>query len=140
MMGYEIKSYVGVGKIEFGMNESEIFAICGNDFDKYENQFTEGFKLSWNGHGINILCDGSGCCKAVEGGRTANITYKGEILTGKPYKDVKEYLLQYGKDIVEDGDGCTFYDLGIGLYVPTIKDGEQEEVEGVIAFVKGYYD
>ena len=140
MMKNEINSYVGVGEIKFGMTESEIMEICGNDFDKYENQFTEGFKLYWNGHGMNILCDGAGCCQAIEGGQTANITFKGESLTGKPYKDVKQYLLQYGKDIVEDEDGCTFYDLGIGLYVPTIKDGEQEEVEGVIAFVKGYYD
>ena len=139
-MENEVDSYVGVGEIRFGMTEFEIMGICGNDLVKYENQFTEGFKLSWDGRGMNILCDGSGCCEAVEGGRTANITFKGETLTGKPYKDVKKYLLQYGKDIVEDGDGCTFYDLGIGLYVPTIKDGEQEEVEGVIAFVKGYYD
>lgn len=135
-MENEVDSYVGVGEIKFGMTEFEIMGICGNDLVKYENQFTEGFKLSWDGRGMNILCDGSGCCEAVEGGRTANITFKGEILTGKPYKDVKKYLLQYGKDIVEDGDGCTFYDLGIGLYVPTIKDGEQEEVDGVIAFVK----
>ena len=140
MIKNEISSYVGVGKIKFGMKESEIFQICGDDLVKYENLYTDGFKLSWTGHGINILCDGNGCCEAVEGGKSSNISFKGKTLTGKSYKDIKKYLLQYGKDIVEHECGCTISDLGIGVYVPTLKAGEQEEVDGIIAFVKGYYN
>lgn len=103
-------------------------------------KYTDEYQLFWQGKGICIICNKEKECVAIEGDILSKISYKGMELVGKPYNEVKKFLLQYGKEIVEDECGCTIYDLGIGLYVPTLKAGEDEEVEGVIAFVRGYYD
>lgn len=139
MMENEIVSYSGVGAIQFGMNEAEIFELCENNLNKVEGSYTDEFKLFWKGKGISIICNGAGECVAIEGNVLSKINYKGMELIGKPYREVRKFLLQYGKEIVEDECGCTIFDLGIGLYVPTLKDGDGEKVEGVIAFVKDYY-
>lgn len=136
----EISSYHGVGKIQFGMKESQIYNICENKLDKILGKYTDEYQLFWQGKGICIICNKEKECVAIEGDILSKISYKGMELVGKPYNEVKKFLLQYGKEIVEDECGCTIYDLGIGLYVPTLKAGEDEEVEGVIAFVRGYYD
>lgn len=138
-MENEIISYCGVGEIKFGMSEAEIYRICENNLDKIED-YPDEFKLFWDDKGICILCNAEGKCVAIEGNILSKINYKGVELVGKPYKKVRKYLLQFGKEIVEDNCGCTIFDLGIGLYVPTLKDGNSAEVEGAIAFVKGYYN
>lgn len=140
MMKNEIVSYCGVGEIQFGMSEAEIFRICENNLDKVEDEYPDEYKLFWKGKGISIICNGEGECVAIEGNILSKINYKGVELIGKPYKEVRDFLLQFGKEIVENKYGCTIFDLGIGLYVPTLKDGDSEKVEGVIAFVKDYYN
>lgn len=139
-MENEITSYYGVGEIQFGMSEAEIYRICENNLDKVKGKYTEEFKLFWKGKGISIICNGEGECVAIEGNTLSKIKYKGEELIGKPYIEVRNFLLQFGKEIVENECGCTILDLGIGVYVPTLKNGDSEKVEGVIAFVKGYYN
>ena len=136
----EINSYCGVGKIQFGMNESQIYDICENKLEKRVSKYSDEYELYWDDRGIDIVCNKEGKCVAIEGNILSKITYLGVELVGKPYIEVKNYLLQFGKEIVEDECGCTIYDLGIGLYVPTLKAGEEEEVEGVIAFLRGYYE
>lgn len=136
----QIESFCGVGKIQFGMNESEIIKICDNNLDKIVGQYTDEFKLYWQGKGISIICNNKGKCVAIEGNILSGINYKGMELVGKPYKNIREFLLKFGKEIVEDECGCTIYDLGIGLYVPNLKAGSYEKVEGVIAFIKDYYE
>lgn len=138
-MGNEIKSYCGVGRIQFGMRESKIIEICDNNLNKVVGKYTDEYKLFWQDKGICIVCNREGECVAIEGNILSKITYKGVELVGKSYNEAKEFLLQFGNEIVEDECGCTIYDLGIGLYVPTLKAGPDEEVEGVIAFVKDYY-
>ena len=139
-MKNEINSYCGVGAIQFGMKESQIYDICENKLDKVVGKYTDEYKLFWQDKGICIICNKQGECVAIEGNILSKIKYKGMELVGKSYNEAKKYLLQYGKEIDENDCGCTIYDLGIGLYVPTLKAGEDEEVEGVIAFVRGYYE
>ena len=138
-MGNEIKSYYGVGEIKFGMKESQLYDICENKLKKRANKYSDEYELYWRDKGIGIVCNKEGECVAIEGNILSKIMYKGVELVGKPYIEVKNYLLQFGEDIVGTDSGCTIYDLGIGLYVPNLKEGPDEEVEGVIAFVKDYY-
>ncbi len=139
-MKNEIISYCGVGEIQFGMRELEIMEICDNNLDKVVSEYTDEYKLFWKGKGICIICNKERECVAIEGNIVSKMKYKGMELVGRPYDETKEFLLQYGKEIVKDECECTIYDLGIGLYVPTLKEGADEKVEGVIAFVRDYYN
>ena len=66
-MGNEINSYCGVGEIQFGMKESQIYDICENKLHKVVGKYTDEYKLFWQDKGICIICNKQGECVAIEG-------------------------------------------------------------------------
>jgi hypothetical protein len=57
-----------------------------------------------------------------------------------PFLKVKDFLRNLDDSLEIDETGLLSFKLGVGVYVPSLSESQQEFVEGVIVFEKGYYD
>ena len=134
---YEVIPYVGIGEIRFGMGPDEVSGLLGKDYRRIDNRYTVGYMLCTGS--LNLHFDGDDILVAIEGSVSAGLCYQGFALAGRPFNEVLTYLKGFDPRIKVHRDGATSYQLGIGLYVPTIKKSRKEPVQGVIVFRKGYY-
>lgn len=134
---YEIKPYIGVGDIEFGMNGEKVCSIMGNEYRRIDNQYTPGFRLCFPQ--MHIFFDDNNCCNAIEGNILSGFYYKDIQIAGKPFKIIKKIFEEFDNNMDINQDGFTSYKLGIGVYVPTLKKSKNELIQGVIVFKEGYF-
>jgi hypothetical protein len=138
-MTFEIKPYVGVGFIKFGMKREEVRKCFNNQFDEFKKTpFSE------------TLTDDFGCChayykkqdtcEAVEFFEEAELTIDGKMIFGKPYSEIKAMFEAMDNSLDFNGEGFTSFKYGVGVYAPYAQDKPDEAIESVIVFEKGYYD
>lgn len=140
-MTYEIKPYIGVGSIEFGMTESEVRSVIGGEFCQFKKTpASEMLTDAFSDKGIHVYYKKPGICEAVEFGNPAEPTFMGNKLIGIPFKEVKKLFEKLDDTIEVDETGFTSYKFGVGVFVPTLKKSKNEPIQGVIVFEKGYYD
>lgn len=137
-MEQEIKPYVGVGKIQFGMNSEQIKSILGDECVRIDNRYVPGYKECFKG--INIHYGANGCCEAIEGNSQAGFNYENILIVDQPFSKVLKKFREIDKAIVVDENGFISYELGIGAYVPTLKKSKNELIKSVLVFKKNYYD
>lgn len=135
---YEIKPYIGVGEIQFGMKSEKICGILGDKYKRYENQYTPGFRLCYPE--IHIFFDENNCCNAIEGFISSGFYFNNVEIVGKSFITIKKIFEVYDDELEINEDGFISYKLGISVYVPTLKKSKKELIQGVIAFKEGYYD
>jgi hypothetical protein len=78
-------------------------------------------------------------CEAIELMVPAKPTFEGAQLLGVPFSMVRDALRRRDPSLSVESDGLTSETLGIGLYAPSAVKSPDEPAEGVIVFVKGYY-
>lgn len=140
-MQLEIKPYVGVGPIRFGMTVEEVRKAVGqkpNPFRKTPDEVipTDAFDEI----GLHACYKEPGVCEAVEMALAADPTFQGHRLIERPFDEVLGWLRTLDDSVEVEDCGLTSYKLGIGLYAPEISDNISAPVEAVIVFEKGYYD
>jgi hypothetical protein len=63
----------------------------------------------------------------------------GHSLLSEEAERIRCLLAEKDPSVQSDGSGFTAEDLGVGVYVPGIKENPSAPVETAIAFEKGYY-
>ena len=90
--------------------------------------------------GIFVYYKKPGICDAIELCEPASPIFRGELLLGRPFSELREWFEKIDENVVIDGAGLLSYRFGVGLYAPGALKSPDDPVEGVIVFEKGYYD
>ena len=139
-MIYDVKTYVGLGELKFGMTKEEIRNILGGEVKEIKKALSDKTTDVFVGQGIHVYYNQLGKCEAIECGKGGIIKFKEKEIIGKPFKNIEKMFRELD-DILEISDtGFVSYKLGIGVYVPTLKKSKSELIQGVIIFERGYYD
>ncbi len=142
-MKFDIHSHEGAGPVRFGMTTTEVREALGAEFKSFrrdpssDDHPTDHFKKL----GCFVYYDASGKVEAIEFAEPAEPTLGGVNLLGLGYADLVELITAQDRDVVmEEREGFTSVDLGVGCWAP---DGENEPETppvAVIVFRRGYYD
>ena len=138
-MNYEIKPYVGVGLIKYGMPSDEVRRILHTDVelvDKSNSGIPADFfrKL-----GIFVYYRQPGICEAAEFGGPASPTFDGQQILERPYSEMERWIRVMDPDVMLLDAGLRTRKFGFGLYAPSAMKEPDLPVEGVIAFEKDFY-
>lgn len=138
-MEFEIKPYVGAGKILLGMTSEKIQEVMAEEPDKFkksnEDEYdSDMFKVFF------AYYKKPGVCNAIEFYGEANVTLNGKIMIGRPYADVQDMFKEIDDSLELDGAGLTSLKYGVGIYASGAKKNPLDPVESVIVFEKGYYN
>ncbi|MGD6849146.1 hypothetical protein [Rossellomorea aquimaris] len=134
-------SYESIGPIKLGMTRDQIRSVLNSKVTEFKKtQWDENTTDSFDELGIHVFYKAGHICEAVEVSEPANPTFNGNKLVGIPFKQVRQFLQKYDKDLSIDTDGIISEVLGISLYIDGVDDEEKEQVQSVMFFEKGYYD
>jgi hypothetical protein len=138
-MNFEIKPYIGAGKILLGMTSEQIQKVMGSKPDKFKKSLDDVYDTE------KFACffayyKSPGICEAIEFFGEADVIFNGESMIGRPYADVEAMFKKVDNVLELDGAGLTSYKYGVGIYASAAKKEPLEPVEAVIVFEKGYYD
>jgi len=140
-MNLQISPYEGVGPIKLGMTQDEVRKAVGTDFKLFMKGSTSAMPTDdFIGTGIHVFYRKPGLCEAVEMFSPASPTFRGYRLIGIPFSQLATYFRQEDQSTEIDAGGLTSQLLGVGLYVPFLKESQDSSVESVIVFEKGYYN
>jgi hypothetical protein len=138
-MKFDIRPYVGVGSLRFGMSTEEVrgfFKRAGDPMRQPENR---GQKLWIHREGLRADFDDEGRLESVEFSRDAEPTLFGVNLFGFSAEAAKKYLqLVGGGDLTVDRDGAQSEKLGVCLWIP-YPDEVEEPAESVLVMSSDYY-
>ena len=137
----EIKSYVGVGPIVFGMTAKEVRSALGCTYEEFKRDpmspiITDAF----DSLGVFVCYNVDKKCNAIEMAAPAQPFFAGRDLLNNSFGNVFEYLRGFDRGVNLRIDGLTSFALGIGLYAPDCVKDRPSPAESVIAFERGYYE
>jgi hypothetical protein len=137
-------SYKGIivdGKeIEFGLTREQLWSMLGTPTSQFmKTEFAEQLTDEYRNIGMHVDYDNSGKCQAFELFPPANPVYQNYKLLGKRFSEVEKIFRDMGDDSIRvDEAGLISFKYGISIYVSSVS--EDEDVEGVLVFKKGYYE
>jgi hypothetical protein len=143
-MNLEIKPYIGVGPIRFGMTRDEVLRIVGHPVITVK-PFLKGPHAgiptdAFDELGIHVFYKIGYLCEAIEMYLAADPTFNGQRLIERPFDELFTWLRTLDDNVKVDDTGLTSFKLGFGLYAPSCEESPSDAVEAVIAFESGYYD
>ncbi|MGO4888003.1 hypothetical protein ACJ2A9_09615 [Anaerobacillus sp. MEB173] len=133
-MKFEIKPYVGVGMIKFGMTDNKIQEILQIEPEKFKKSplsdvLTDAYPF------CHVYYKENGNCEAIEFFEPADVTFQGNTLIGIPYEKVNRLFKELDSLLEEDETGIISFKYGVSIY-----SSDLQSVEGVLVFEEGYYD
>lgn len=139
-MDFDIKTYVGVGSITFGMSAEEVRKVLQVTVEAV-NKGSSGIPTDFfEALGIFVYYKQHEVCKAVEFAGPASPTFRSQHLLGQSYRAMEQWVKTLDPEVVLEDAGLTSYKFGFGLYAPSAKKEPDLPVKGVIVFEKDYYD
>jgi hypothetical protein len=139
-MNYEIKPYVGVGPINFGMPPDKVRKILHTNVEPVDKGSSGIPADFFPEHGIFVFYRQPGISEAVEFGGPASPTLRGQHLLGRPFSEIVCWIRELDPDVVMDDAGLKTVKFGCALYAPSARQEPDLPVEGVMVFEKGYYE
>ncbi len=140
-MDFPIIPYSSVGHLRFGMSVEVVRAALPSRVAPFMKSLTSSHSADlFPELGVHVHYNERGECIAIELACPANPMLNGNGLLGRHFTEVKDLLSAWDPDAVVDSSGLTSHRTGIGVFAPAALKSDQATVEGVIAFVKGYYD
>jgi hypothetical protein len=140
-MQLEIRPYIGVGPILFGMTAEEVRSTLDCAYKEFKRgPFAKTITDSFQPIGVFVCYNVERKCNAIEMGRPAQPFYAGHELLSDSFEKASELMLGFDPEVVFRDDGFTSFALGIGMYAPSCRKDRLLPVESVIAFQRGYYD
>lgn len=145
-MRHEIRPYVGVDRLRFGMTVQEVRDILGEPRTRFRRDSrTSGDPDTEEFADLFVSFDAQGKCDFVEifGGE---VFLEGYQLFPGEYVEVLEGISAMGGDLRCDDAGCESMKYGVTLYVPDATDlayddcDESPLVVAAGAFRRGYWD
>ena len=136
-----IQPYEAMGPVRFGMRRDEVRAAIGTKVSPFMKGLdSTTLTDSFDDERIHVYYDEQDCCEAVEVASPSVPLLEGQALLGRPFSEVRDWLMSRDSEVELDGAGLIAFTLGVGLYAPSALKEPDEPVEGVIAFRRGYYD
>jgi hypothetical protein len=137
----EIRSYVGVGPIMFGMKAEEVRSTLVCAYREFKRvPFAKTTTDAFQPLGIYVYYTIDRKCNAIEMARPAQPFYADHELIGGSFDKMFDLIRGFDPEVKTDESGLTSFALGIGLYAPGCGKDRLLPVESVIAFQRGYYD
>ena len=130
---WEIRPYVGVGELEFGLTRDQARQLLGAGWSvfrrwPYHKEYDVYPEL-----GLTLEYDDAGILESVEASAPCPIEFGGVRLVGATAGAVQAQLAKLGLHCRRD-DGCFFDSAGFALYEP------RGVVKAVTVYRRGYYD
>jgi hypothetical protein len=136
-VNYEIRPYVEVGPIYFGMTSDDVRKALHSEVrPSLKSRNADFFPLL----GIFVDYKPPGVCQAVEFAGPASPTFEGQHLLGRPYSEIERWIKSIDPEVMLDDAGLRTRKFGFGLYAPSARKEPNFPVEGVIVFENGYYE
>ena len=136
-----VEPYEALGPIRFGMRRDEVRVAVKAAVRAFRKTPTAKTLVdAFDDEGIHVYYDEQDVCEGVEVANPAVPILDGQVLIGRPFADVRDWLQARDSDVVLDETGLTDFTIGLGIYAPSAEKMPHEPVEGVIAFRRGYYD
>lgn len=131
MKAYEIIPYKRVGAIEFGYEREKVRKILG-DFTEFKKTKKSQNTSDDFGH-LHVFYNQENKCEAIELFPEADVFMDRFNVFYMSVTEIKRQLQVIDPEMEVDDDTITSLKYGISVYAPG------EEVESILAFVKGYY-
>ena len=138
-MEYEIKSYVGVGPIRFGMTPEQVRHALQSDFERAKKSSSDIPSDFFKSLGIFVDYRSPGNCQAAEFAGPAPPTFEGRRLLKRPYDEVERWIKTLDPDVLMNDAGFRSEKFGWGVYAPSANKEPHFPIEGVIVFDREYY-
>lgn len=138
-MSWQVEPYVGVGPARLGATRAELERALGGPsvpVDRGDPLPTAVFA----GFGVQAHFAADGRVEAIELTAPAAPELVGLALLTTPYARVLAVLRDHDPGLAVDATGLTAPALGTGVYAPSAREHPHRPAEGVIVFVRGYYD
>jgi hypothetical protein len=139
-MDYEIKPYVGVGPVRFGMTSDEVRKALDSEVRPSKKSSGDIPADFFTVLGIFADYRPPGICQALEFAGPASPTFEGQRLLGRPYSEAERWIKTIDTEVLLDDAGLRTEKFGFGLFAPSARKEPELPVEGVIVFDKGYYE
>jgi hypothetical protein len=139
-MKFNIFPYVGVTSLKFGMTREEVRQQLKSQVNTFVRHKGSEPEDHFDDIGVFVYYNKKQKCCAIEMFPPAFPVFHELNLLDEHFTDLRKYFTNIDPDTKVDEDGLTTYKCGIGLYVPNLKDGEDQLAESIIVFEKGYYD
>jgi hypothetical protein len=136
---WTIEPYAGVGPLRLGSSRAEIEAALGTGSEPVDKGGAQPVAV-FDGFGVHAHFDAPGRCEAIELMGPARPALDDIALLALPYEEVTRRLAERDPKVEINPPDVTSRLFGVGLYAPEAVEKPQRPPEGVIVFVRGYYD
>jgi hypothetical protein len=134
-----VEPYVGVGPLRLGCTRAELEQALGMPSLPVDRGYPLPSAI-FSEVGVQAHFTADGRVEAFELMAPAAPELDGIPLLDLPYPQVRARLQERDPAVVVDPSGLTSLRLGVGLYAPRAADRPELPAEGVIVFVRDYYD
>lgn len=129
----EIETYNKVGNIKFGSDREIVRQENGNFTEFRKSRFSKNSTDDFSS--FHVFYTENNKVEAVEFFKESNLYFHGIQLFSQSYANLKAKLNGLDSNIIEDTSSIIYKTLGFSIYSP-----DQEEIESILVFEKGYYD
>jgi hypothetical protein len=139
-MQYEIKSYVSVGVIRFGMTPDAVRKALNSAVRPSPKPGIDMPADLFPVLGITVDYRPPGLCEALEFFGPASPTFHGQHLLERPYDEVEPWIRKLDPAVTLNDSGLRSRKFGLGLFAPSATKEPSDPVKSVIVFEDGYYE
>ena len=136
-MNFEIKTYIGLGDIQFGNTRQDNRNIIKGNVEEFIKFKGKPPIDIYKKHGIYLFYKEDGFCEAIEIYKPGKVFFNNVNLLEMTFEGVTEFLKNFDSNLYAESDGFTSVKLGIGGYCPN--PDKSALIESIICFEKGYY-
>lgn len=138
-MQFEIKPYIGVGPIKFGMHRDEVRKILSSPFKEFVKWAAASTIPTDDFYNLNfhVYYNKNSNCKGIEFAKGSNAIFQGHEIVGRPFSEVMEWLIKLDSSArLDDDSGVKSEQLSIDLWVPDADDDVNSLIESIYVFAK----
>lgn len=141
-MEFLIKPYIGINNILLGDSRANITNIIKEERNSFKrNEFDSGVTDHYENKGLFLIYDVNEKLEAIEFEKEAKVVFKQRVLFEMSPQEILDWIVELDENITIEEDGFTSEKFGIGGYLGAgINNPDEESLDSIIIFKKGYYD
>lgn len=140
-MRLDIRPFLGVGAVRFGMFPSEVRRLFGKEFKSFNRSVDSTYPCDYfPSIGVFAYYKSSAELEAIECALPAQLFFDEINLLGIGFDAAKIFLQSKSTTLEMEVDGAIAHGLGISLYAPKAKENQSAPCESILVFERNYYD
>jgi hypothetical protein len=133
-LNWTIEPYKRVGPLTIGQERKTVRDVLGDDYETFAKAEGENLTDAYDGLGVHLYYADDDTLEFVEFFEPAEVDFQGKRLLGRPFAQIQNELAADGYTPRASDVGYEYDELGIAFTLGG------DEVEGVAAYRRGYYD